>query len=120
VFPEPAAIEYAPPPPEPPELDTAAVGPCPAPPPPPAEVIVVKPVPTIDELLPETAGTPYPLNTTSAAFTVTLPASPSVGDTIILVDYAGTFATNNITVNPNGLKIGSLNLFRSMYIYHHL
>jgi len=53
------------------------------------------------------AGRGYPLNTTSAAFTVTLPASPSVGDTIILVDYAGTFATNGITLSPNGNKIES-------------
>jgi hypothetical protein len=53
------------------------------------------------------AGKGYPLNTTSSAFTVTLPASPSVGDTIILVDYAGTFATNGITLSPNGNKIES-------------
>ena len=51
------------------------------------------------------AGRGYPLNTTSAAFTVTLPASPSVGDTIILLDYAGTFATNNITLGANSNKI---------------
>ena len=51
------------------------------------------------------AGRGYPLNTTSAAFTVTLPASPSVGDTIILLDYAGTFATNNITLGRNSNKI---------------
>jgi len=57
------------------------------------------------------AGNIYPCNTTSAAFTVTLPASPAVGDQIGFVDYAGTFATNNLTLNPNSLKIngGALN-----------
>ena len=61
------------------------------------------------------AGRGYPCNTTSAAFTVTLPASPSVGDTIILLDYAGTFDTNNLTVNPNSNKLegGTLNLILS-------
>jgi hypothetical protein len=47
----------------------------------------------------------YPCDTTSAAFTVTLPASPSAGDQITLTDYAGTFSTNNLTINPNGGKI---------------
>jgi len=51
------------------------------------------------------AGRGYPCNTTSAAFTVTLPASPSAGDTIILLDYAGTFDTNKLTISPNGNKI---------------
>ena len=51
------------------------------------------------------AGRGYPCNTTSSAFTVTLPASPSAGDQIILLDYAGTFATNKITLAPNGNKI---------------
>lgn len=54
-----------------------------------------------------TAGYGYPCNTTSAGFTVTLPASPSVGDYVQIVDYAGTFATNNLTINPNSLKIQS-------------
>ncbi len=53
------------------------------------------------------AGNGYPCNTTSSAFTITLPASASVGDTISIVDYAGTFATNAITLNPNGLKLNS-------------
>jgi hypothetical protein len=51
------------------------------------------------------AGRGYPCNTTSSAFTVTLPASPNAGDTIILLDYAGTFDTNFITLAPNGNKI---------------
>ena len=58
------------------------------------------------------AGKGYFCNTTSAAFTVTLPASPSAGDEIILVDYAGTFDTNALTISPNGNKIegGTSNL----------
>jgi hypothetical protein len=51
------------------------------------------------------AGRGYPCNTTSSAFTVTLPASATAGDTIVLVDYAGTFSTNALTISPNGLKI---------------
>lgn len=51
------------------------------------------------------SGRGYPCNTTSAAFTVTLPASPTAGDLITLVDYAGTWDTNNLTINPNGGKI---------------
>ena len=51
------------------------------------------------------AGNGYPINTTSAALTMTLPASASVGDTIEIVDYAGTFASNTVTVDPQTLKI---------------
>jgi hypothetical protein len=47
----------------------------------------------------------YFCNTTSAAFTVTLPATPSRGQFVVIIDYAGTAATNNITVDPNGGKI---------------
>ena len=47
------------------------------------------------------AGKGYPINTTSNACTVTLPSSASVGDSIQIVDYAGTFATNNITLTSS-------------------
>ena len=51
------------------------------------------------------SGRGYFINTTSNACTVTLPASPTIGDTIAIVDYAGTSATNKITLNGNGNKI---------------
>ena len=47
------------------------------------------------------AGEGYFVNTTSAAITVTLPSSPTAGDEINLVDYAGTAATNNITITSS-------------------
>jgi len=40
-------------------------------------------------------------NTTSSAFTVTLPAG-SIGDEVSIIDYAGTFDSNNLTVAANG------------------
>jgi hypothetical protein len=51
------------------------------------------------------AGEGYFVNTTSGAITVTLPASPSIGDTISIKDYAGTFATNKLTIDRNGKNI---------------
>ena len=51
------------------------------------------------------AGEGYFCNTTSAAFTATLPASPSLGAECTFVDYAGTFDTNNLTVGRNSEKI---------------
>jgi hypothetical protein len=43
--------------------------------------------------------------TTSAARTLTLPASASIGDFIEIYDATGTAATYNITVASNSLKI---------------
>ena len=51
------------------------------------------------------AGKGYPINTTSAQITVTLPATASAGDTIEFVDYAGTWHTNNVTLDPQTLKL---------------
>jgi hypothetical protein len=52
------------------------------------------------------SGVGYFCNTTSSAFTVTLPATPSAGAIVAISDYANTFATNNLTVDRNGSKIG--------------
>ena len=51
------------------------------------------------------AGRGYFINTTSGTVTVTLPASPKVGDTISFNDYTGTFGTNNVTLSRNGSNI---------------
>jgi hypothetical protein len=56
------------------------------------------------------SGNAYPVNTTSGAVTVTLPSSPAAGAYVTIVDYAGTAATNNITVAGNSSNIqGSSN-----------
>jgi hypothetical protein len=57
-----------------------------------------------------TANKGYFCNTTSAEFTVTLPATPSAGDEVIVLDYAGTFDTNKLTISPNGGKIEGLTI----------
>ena len=51
------------------------------------------------------AGEGYFCNTTSAAFTVTLPASPTLGDEVTIVDASGTADTNNITIGRNSNNI---------------
>jgi len=51
------------------------------------------------------AGNGYPVNTTGAEITVTLPASASAGDTIEFVDYAATFDEYNAILDPQSLKI---------------
>ena len=51
------------------------------------------------------AGRGYFVNTTSIAITMTLPISAVRGDEVWIVDYAGTFDTNNLTVGRNGHNI---------------
>jgi len=50
------------------------------------------------------AGNGYPIDTTSNACTITLPASASNGDQIVFTDYARTWGTNAITIDSNGLN----------------
>jgi hypothetical protein len=51
------------------------------------------------------AGEGYFCDTSGGAFTATLPLSPTLGDEVTLVDYAGTFDTNNLTVGRNSENI---------------
>jgi hypothetical protein len=51
------------------------------------------------------SGNGYFCDTTTAPFTVTLPASPSEGDIVAVKDWSSTAATNNITIGRNGQKI---------------
>ena len=44
-------------------------------------------------------------NTSGGAWTLTLPGSPSQGDEVSFIDYAGTFDTNNLTIGRNGNPI---------------
>lgn len=53
------------------------------------------------------AGKGYFLDTNTGVIEVFLPTSPTRGDTIILVDYAGTFATNNVIINTGTNNLDS-------------
>ena len=44
-------------------------------------------------------------NTSGGAFTLTLPASPSAGDFVNILDATATFNTNNLTIGRNGNTI---------------
>jgi len=55
-----------------------------------------------------TAGSKLFVDTSSSAVQVNLPASPSMGDEVYVVDAAGNSGTYNITVNRNGNKITGL------------
>ena len=51
------------------------------------------------------AGQGVFVNSTSGAKAVTLPASPTLGDEVRIIDAYGTAATNNITIQRNSSKI---------------
>ena len=51
------------------------------------------------------SGQGYLIDTTSATHTINLPASANRGDFVAIKDYAGTFATNNLTIGRNGHNI---------------
>lgn len=48
-------------------------------------------------------------NTSSGAWTLTLPASPVAGDIVSIVDAKYTFDTNNLTIGQNGSNIANNN-----------
>jgi hypothetical protein len=50
------------------------------------------------------AGEGYFIDTSSNICTVTLPSAATVGDQIILVDYARTWGTNSLFIDSNGLN----------------
>ena len=52
-----------------------------------------------------TSGVGYFTDTSSAAFNVTLPASPSAGNVVAVADYANTWDTNPLTIVRNGSNI---------------
>ena len=47
------------------------------------------------------------VDSSASAFTIALPASPVDGSSVVLVDVKKSWATNNITINPNGQNIGA-------------
>jgi len=51
------------------------------------------------------AGQGYFCNTTGGAFTMTLPSSPTIGDEVSFIDYAGTFDSYALTIGRNSEKI---------------
>ena len=71
--------------------------------------LITKGYNTITSAYTAVAGDQIFANTTSSAITITLPASPAVGDEVTIIDARGTFATNNLIVDRNSQPINSVN-----------
>jgi len=70
---------------------------------------VTTPKVTGDSPVTGVSGNGYFMNTTAGAITLNLPAG-SAGDIVAVADYAATFATNVLSIAPNGSeKIGGTN-----------
>jgi len=60
---------------------------------------------TVSSNITMTSYTNYYVDTTSVARTLTLPASPTVGDEIHIFDTGNNAGTNNITIASNSNKL---------------
>lgn len=57
------------------------------------------------------AGEKYLANTSSSAITLTLPASPTIGNEIWFADAGSNWRTNNLTVAGNGKNVDGASTF---------
>jgi hypothetical protein len=51
------------------------------------------------------ANSTYAINTVSSSVYMALPASPTAGQYVTVIDYAKNFATNNLVITPNGSPV---------------
>lgn len=58
-----------------------------------------------------TAFQRIPCDTSTSAFTLTLPSTPTAGDMVEAHDIGGAWATNNLTVSGNGKNINGASTF---------
>ena len=54
------------------------------------------------------SGKGYFYDTSSSAFTITLPTTASIGETVEFIDVGGVSNTNNLTIGRNGHKVQGL------------
>ena len=66
------------------------------------------------------AGRGYFLDTNAGVIQVNFPSSPTRGDTIVLMDYAGHFALNNVLLNETVLYIFWSYISDSTNVFGHI